>query len=356
MRSYAKLNREIAKRYEQWLIIQHYSTGTKYVYKQSMRLFIDFMDGKSIVRVTHLDVRRFMLFLAENGVSIICARKHLQGLRRFYDFLNLGGVVNYVAPRLVTIRSTPRKMPQHLSEIEVRRLLAAARTHREKALVEFLYGTGCRLSEVRCLRVQDVDLDARTARVTGKYDKTRVVLLTASGADSVRKYIGTRQVGYIFQQDYPTQSGGLTNNHGGWEAKWTDWESGSGKRMKKYLGRVSSVSYEKAKAAFDALIAGSRMDRPKRKEPLTPTSIGIILRRLACRAGLTRATAHMLRHSFAKHMYENGADLTTIQILLGHVRIETTAHYAQTSAFKLVDVFERCHPLGVHHVSAAQQN
>jgi site-specific recombinase XerD len=347
MRSYAALNRQIAKRYFQWLVIQHYCKSTRYNYEQTIRLFLDFLGTACLTQVTHLEIRKFMLHLAESGVSIISARKHLLSLRRLYDFLNLGGLVNYTAPRLVIIRRTPYKVPLHLSETEVSRLIAAAQTPRERALVEVFYGTGCRMSEIRCLKVQDVDLKARTARVTGKFDKTRVVLLTRSSADAMRTYIGKRQVGYVFQQDYPDQKGTLAINHGAWEGRWWDHKFTPPRYRVKYLGSTAIFSREKAKAAFELLLKDFVLIRPKRNLPLTSTTIGNILRELARRAGLCRATAHMLRHTFARHLYDNGAELSAIQTLLGHVLIETTLRYTRTtSPFKLVDIFERCHPLG----------
>jgi site-specific recombinase XerD len=350
MRSHARSNLEVAKRYRQWLFVQHYCRGTKYVYMQSVRMFRQFLRDKSFASVTHLEVRKFMLFLAESGVSITSARRHLGALRRFYDFLNLGGLVSYVAPRLVSIRVTARKIPMHLSEGEMLRLIAAARTPRERALIEFFYGTGCRLSEVTGLRVQDIDLEARTARVTGKYGKTRVVLFTHSAERALRAYIGERKVGYVFQQDYPPQKLAIYDNGGGWAAQWTDFsKTGSARFNSKYLGRVSKVSREEAMSRLKALVSISQLDRPKPPTPLTPMTVGLILRRLGWRAGLARSNAHMIRHSFASHLYENGADLTTIQTLLGHARIETTAHYARVSAFRLVDIFEKCHPLGENH-------
>src|SRR6185437_3977092 len=98
-------------RFDEWLILQHYSKSTNYVYRQSVHLFVEFLRDKAATKVTHIDVRRFMLYLAENRFSIFSACRHLQGIRRFYDFLNLGGLVSYVAPRLVAIRSLPPKIP-----------------------------------------------------------------------------------------------------------------------------------------------------------------------------------------------------------------------------------------------------
>ena len=297
-----------------------------------------------------------MLHLSELGVSLNTARNHLQSLRRFYDFLNLGGLVNYVAPRLMSIRQTVHKIPSHLSEEEMRRLIGAAETLREKALVEFFYGTGCRNSEVRNLRIQDVDLKARNARITGKFGKTRIVLLTKSAADALRNYLGDRKIGYVFQQDYRLQKGTLTNANGVWIARWVDYENTTPGYTYtcKYLGSAARISPERAKAKFDELTREVCLARPKRNAPLSPMTLLNIIRRLGHRAGLARTTVHMIRHSFTTHLYEHGADLMALQTLLGHATIQATANYARTSPFKLADTFERCHPLGVLHVKATK--
>jgi site-specific recombinase XerD len=352
LRSYAKLNGRIVKRYEQWMLVQHYTASTKYLYNQTIRLFLGFLKKQSLISVTHSDIRQFLVYLSEIGVSLTTARKHLLGLRKFYDFLTLGGLVNYAAPRLVSVRATPKKTPAHLSEEEIRRLIEATRTLREKALVEFFYATGCRMSEVRNLRVQDIDFGNRHARVTGKYGKTRVVLLTPSAAEALRDYVGERTIGFVFQQDYPLQTGSISNSHGAWMARWTEYDltKHDARVIRKYLGSANLISRERAIAKFNDVIAGAHLARPKRNAPLTSTSVGSVLRRIAHRAGITRATAHMYRHSFATHLYEHGADLLAIQTLLGHVRMETTVNYAKSSAFKLTETYDRCHPLGALHV------
>lgn len=351
MQSAARFNRRVANRYEQWMVIQHYTTQTKALYRQTIGLFLDFLKDKSLARVTHYDIRNFIAKLSENGTSINCARRHVAALRRFYDFLNLGGVVSYVAPRMLIVRQTPKKTPPHLSEEEMKRLIAAAQTPRERALIEFFYGTGCRMGEVRRLRVEELDLRHRTARVTGKFGKSRVVLMTESAADALHEYIGKRNTGYVFQQDRPLQKGYLGACNGVWTARWRDYGKPGHPKLQKYIGSTHIISYERAKEAFDRLRKeiGPGLSRPKSTEPLTPTAVGVIIRRMSSRAGLSRAHPHMIRHSFATHLYENGADLMALQTLMGHVDISTTATYARVSAFKLVDTFERCHPLGAQH-------
>lgn len=351
MQSAAKFNRRVANRYEQWMVIQHYTTQTKANYRQTIRLFLDFLKDKSLTRVTHYDIRNFIAKLSENGISINCARRHVAALRRFYDFLNLGGVVSYVAPRLLIVRQTPKKTPPHLSEEEMQRMIAAAQTRRERALIEFFYGTGCRMGEVRRLRVEELDLRHRTARVTGKFGKSRVVLMTESAADALRDYVGNRKTGYVFQQDRPPQRGCLAAYNGAWTARWRDYSKPGYPKIQRYIGSAHIISFERAKEAFDRLRKeiGPGLSRPKSTEPLTQTAVGTIIRCMGSRAGLSRAHPHMIRHSFATHLYENGADLLALQTLMGHVDISTTATYARVSAFKLVDTFERCHPLGSQH-------
>jgi integrase/recombinase XerD len=350
MHSYAGLNRKLEGRYKQWMVIQHYSVGTQYSYKQSVRLFVEFLRHKSITDVTHLDVRRFLLHMSEEGASLITVRRHLQTLRQFYDFLNLGGLVNYVPARMIRIRPDVPKPPRHLSEDEMRRLIAAAQSLRDRAMVEFMYSTGARMTETRTANVQDLNLEARTARLTGKYGKTRVVLLTESAADALRRYLNGRNEGYVFQQNYPIQTGSLTSSGGVWVGRWNEYDAQKPtyRVRRKYLGNSRVVSYDCAKAIFNELIAGSRLNRPKPDRPLAAQTILLVLRKLGRKCGVKYINAHMLRHTFATHLYENGADLISIQTLLGHAELHTTSVYARPSAFRLVEAFERAHPGGVY--------
>jgi integrase len=154
------------------------------------------------------------------------------------DFLHLGGMVSYVSPRLVKMRDAPRKIPRTLSEFEVRQFLAAAYTLREIALVEFLYGTGCRVSEVSSLRLENIDFEARTARVSGKDRHGRVVLITERAASALQAYIGKRREGYVFQSDMPVQKLCVAKCNGQFIGQWKDYR-GPGTRyvsMSKYLG------------------------------------------------------------------------------------------------------------------------
>jgi site-specific recombinase XerD len=252
----------------------------------------------------------------------------------------------------VSILQTPVKTQMHLSEKEIRRLLAAADTPRQKALPEFFCGTGSRLGEVLRVRVTDLDLRSRTARVTGKYRKTRVVLLTQRAADALRDYIGDRRAGYVFQQEYPPATCSIYVQEKEWNAEWRD----RGKQKNKYLCAVSKISGETAERALAEIMKTVPPGRKPKNGPPTPATLGKVVRQPGHEAGLPRAHSYMLRRTFATHPHENGADLTAIQKKLGHARIETTAKCANLSAFRLVDVFENCPPFGEFHAKGSRKH
>jgi site-specific recombinase XerD len=348
MRSYAAFNEEVVKRYEEWLLIQHYTPRTKQCYRRMVRTFVDYLKEKSIASVTHLDVRSYIAYLSKQGTSWSTSFDNLQVLRRFYDFLHLGGMVDYVAPRLVKMRDAPRKIPRTLSEFEVRKFLAAAYTLREKAIAEFLYGTGCRVSEAISLRVENVDFEARTARVSGKNPHGRIILFTERAACALRAYIGSRKDGYLFQSDSPVQRLCVKKCNGHWMGEWKDYV-GPGTRYVascKYLGSARRVSYQEAKAKLEDLTKSANLIRPKGDGPLSTNAIRTALLHIGLRSGMKNITPHMFRHSFATHMLDHGADLMVLQALLGHAFVQTTANYAHLSRQRLLSTFDRCHPVG----------
>jgi site-specific recombinase XerD len=348
MRSYAAFNEEVLRRYAEWMVVQHYTARTKQVYWRKATQFIDYLKDKSLASVTHLDIRKYIVHLSEEGASLSNAYDHLQVLRRFYDFLNLGGLVSYVAPRLVRMRDAPRKIPRTLSEHEVRRFLAAAFTLREKALVEFLYGTGCRVCEVISLRVENIDFDSGTARVLGKGMRGRIVLVTERALGALRNYVADRKSGYVFQEDRRVQKAALSKCNGHWIGAWKDYR-GPGRRyvlMTKYLGSSRLISYEEAKSRLENLTRGVNFVRPKTDDPLSTNAIRTLLDRIGRRTGLKHVSPHRFRHSFATHLLDHGADLAVVQALLGHAYIQTTAIYTHVSRERLVETFRRCHPGG----------
>ncbi len=221
-------------------------------------------------------------------------RRKLSALRTFYGYLKMIGRRENNPALEVPSPKIGRSLPKALSEAEVDRLLAttiAGRSDalrlRDRALLEVLYGSGVRRSELIGLNLEDVDLDRRQMRVVGgKGNKDRTVLLTEAAADAMRLYLGQRAR----------------------TAEPAFFLSRNGRRLS------DSMLYK----VFRAFVAISGID---------PT-----------------ATPHTMRHSFATHLYENGADLLTIKELLGHESLATTQVYTKVSVQRLREQFDRSHP------------
>ena len=168
MLSGAALNEELAARYARWLIVQNYSAGTRDIYCRSVRHFTTFMGSTIVTQSGHFDVREFLAARAMTKPPSTNLRNELYALRVYFDFLNMGGLVKSVIPRFVNVRRHPPRNPLVLTEEQIHRLLAASKNPRERALIEILYGSGCRTGEARTMRVEDLDLAALRIRVTGR--------------------------------------------------------------------------------------------------------------------------------------------------------------------------------------------
>jgi site-specific recombinase XerD len=349
MRSCAHHNRQLVRRYEDWMTALHYVQTTKTYYRKVLVKFNLFMGKKSITNVTHLEIRAFLTHVSNYGATLETTYRYLGVLRRFYDFLNLGGVVSYVAPRLVRIKRTKRIDLPMLTEPEVKRLIAATKTKRERALLEFAYSTGCRVSEMTHLRVENIDFEDRSVRVRGKFNKTRIAFLTPSASAALRAYIQDRKSGYVFQEDRRQQHAGISADDGYWVARWIDYGQkfpcGKYQQRRLNLGRVDSVSRQTAREKLTELLAGANLTRPQPDRPLTTALLVYILANIGQRAGLKNVGIHMIRRSFATHLYDHGVNVEIIQKLLGHVYLGTTLGYTRLSRTHMARAIDQNHPL-----------
>jgi site-specific recombinase XerD len=297
------------------------------------------------------------------------------------------------------------------------------------ALLEFMWSTGCRVSEVVSARVEHINWELRTLKVLGKGDKERLVGLSAKAADTLRAYlkefphIGPR--GFLFRRVMPEQKGGIQLQQGRtWVAFWREdrkqpdgtikrvlrGKSVGGFRPRKRTGpkpdpmftlaaslRESGSSwkeiyaavspsagltekqkinlqnivryrikqakreppkapdliatYDEAREKAQQLVSECREDSPHvlahdldPNAPINARSVRLILGDLGLKAGVGKVNPHMLRHSFATHLLEGGADLRAIQELLGHVSILTTQIYTHCSSVHLRKALEKAHP------------
>ena len=266
-------------------------------------------------------IRRFVGELHHRGQSRATAARKLAAVRTFLRYLRRESLIDDDPGALVPTPKREVRMPAHLSEDEMTALIAAAAQstplgRRDRAILELFYASGLRLSEVAGLDLEDVNLGARMARVLGKGGKQRLVPFNTSTATALRAYLNDREA--------------LVRGQEGQEGR--EGQGGRGQNA----GRSSPSSFSRLR---DPLFVNYRGGR------LTARSIDRLVRRyVAASSARTGISPHALRHSFATHLLQRGADLRAIQELLGHARLSTTERYTHVNAAQLLDVYRKSHP------------
>ena len=336
-------NSQLAHKFGEWLVAQRFSRTAHQAYTKVALGFCHFI-GKRHVRTTnHLDVRFFLIDLMKRDLTVDGFNRHLYALRRFFDFLYMGGVVDAVAPRLVRGRRRDRPLPAVVSVADVGRLVKAAGSVRNQTMIELLYSTGCRVGELVRIRVEDVDRSRRTIQVTGK-GKERTVFFGSRAARLVRKLLRGRRKGPLFLPELLKQTGCIHADNGVWRLHWRDYSGGTVHAYKTstYLG--INLTLRQAKLRAKQLVPKSKLVCPPQYRHLQRQAVTRVLRYAALRAGLARTTPHMIRHSFATHLLQHGADIRHIQGLLGHTSLITTQIYTRVVNTELAKVHRRFHP------------
>lgn len=339
------LNIELASRYARWLVAQKYALCSRVQYSRAVREYAAFLGKKPFTKSTHFDCQEYLAERAKQGASHRTLRGLLFSLRIFFDFLNLGGLVMWVGPRLVRPRPLKPVLPKVLTKEQITRLFAGTRTQFERAVLETLYGTGCRTGELRTMRIEDVDFSQKRIRVRGKRGD-RFVKFTGRVLRSIRRYLGGRTSGYIFAQNRPMQQiQPRRTSSGAWVCNWRVFDE-DGIREKFGGGFVKAsknFSYQQAVIHFAKLASRDRIHRPLGLQPISMGLIDRTVRQVGLRTGI-RVFPYCLRHSFATHFLDNGADVRVVQELLGHANICSTQVYAHVSKRLADQTFRKYHP------------
>jgi integrase/recombinase XerC len=299
------------------------SPHTVRAYESDLTQFIGFAAAqadlkKRDLQPAHLDraaLRGFLADLHKQGLSRASAARKLAAVRTFLRYLRREELIADDPGGLVATPKRDIRMPAHLSEGEMTALLDApagdtALSRRDRAILELFYASGLRLGELTGLDVEDVNLSAKMVRVLGKGGKERVVPFNGSTAKAIRAYLSDREalVAGAAAEPYRTTS----STRGQMDRR--------GRRR-------------------DPLFVNYRGGR------LTVRSVDRLVRRYvaasSARAGIS---PHALRHSFATHLLQRGADLRAIQELLGHARLSTTQRYTHVNAAQLLEVYRKSHP------------
>ncbi|MDB5309087.1 MAG: xerD 5 [Gemmataceae bacterium] len=245
------------------------------------------------------DLARYLAFLHDEQLAPPSIARHLVSLKMFYRFLRLEERADAAAVDLLGSPKLWERVPQVLSPTAVEELLNAPQPGdrfflRDRAVLETLYATGCRASEVVGLKVADVYLDAAFCKCTGKGSKQRVVPLGRPAVAAIRAYLAE--------------------------------------------GRTVAPAADTGPANVFVSKSG---------RPLTRIFLWALVKKYCKRAGLPATVSpHTLRHSFATHVLAGGADLRTVQELLGHASIQTTQHYTHVDRDRLKAMHRLFHPRG----------
>jgi integrase/recombinase XerD len=277
------------------LLAARRSPRTVDAYRRDLAALTAFRGGP-VNEATVLELERWLAQMRADGLARSTAARRVAAVRAFFRHQVLVGQRDDNPAAELRLPRRARTLPRTLSPAESERLIDAAtgvtpRTLRDRALVELLYGAGLRVSEALRLERASVDLDARIVRVLGKGDKERIVPLGRPAAEAVRRYLA--------------------------------------------LGRPHIDRRHRPELFLNA-----------RGGVLTRAGAFFILRRLAEKAGLEpgRVHPHLLRHSFATHLLEGGADLRSVQEMLGHADLSTTERYTHVSDRRRRETYFRAHP------------
>lgn len=276
------------------------SANTRQAYERDLRLFcktLGFKNSDALVNVSREQITGYMTQLKEKGLAAATIARKLAAIKAFYRFMTAEGYMDANPAEVVEAGTKGIKLPRVLSEDEVVRLLnqpdiTSAEGFRDRTMLEVLYATGMRVSELINLTLERVDLNMKYIIAFGKGSKERIVPLGSVAAEFLQQYL---------EKVRP------------------------------------KLTHEDKNTNIVFLAFGGH--------ELTRQRFWQIIRAYGRKANINKAlTPHILRHSFATHLLDNGADLRSVQELLGHSDISTTQIYTHLTNKRLRDIYAKAHP------------
>jgi len=282
--------------YDHLIAEKNLSENSLKSYSRDMEQFTDYINKEGVVSLSDIDnliVRGFLYHLADAGTGNNSVGRKLSTLRGFFRFLCREGLLDANPAEQVHAPKKEQRLPRFIREDEMEALIkemdhwSDSRGIRDRAVFYLLYSAGIRVSELTGLAIRDVDFFSNTIKVKGKGRKERIVPVGSKAMSALKQYFEIRQ------------------------------------------GKDSS------KVVF----------LNSKNTPLLPRAVRYLLDKLFIRlSSFRKISPHMLRHSFATHMLDNGADLRSVQELLGHASLSTTQIYTHVSKKRLKEIYDRCHP------------
>jgi integrase/recombinase XerD len=347
-------NDQLIERFGRWLQVCGKAENTRVNYVLAAKQFSKFLVNKPLTAATKEDVRAWIFSLYTKPLAATTMQHRLDSIRALFDCLQLGGQVRAAVPRFVLRRKLPKRLPHAISEEEIERLIAAARTPRERALIELGYASALRISELAHLNVEDLNLRARSLIVRrGKGGDDRIGLFGKQAADALREYLGERQSGPLFvaQPRIETQQGGVTRGkYGDWWGQCRELDATGKKRVMRSirLGDYEIGTRERAREALKNYL-DYKLTRSVRPAPTRRVVVRSLYRdivKVAKRAGIPGMHPHVLRHSCATHCLNRGMDIRFLQDLLGHTSLMATQKYLHLATANLKKIHDKFFPRG----------
>jgi len=251
-----------------------------------------------LVRAGRADIMDYIAWRVEGGAKPRSTARQLSSFRRFYRYLLREGVIREDPTVNIAMPKIGRSLPQSLTESDVESLLAAPKVveplgHRDRTMLEVLYATGVRVSELINLRLKQINLNQGVVRIVGKGDRERLIPLGDEAQDWIREFV-------------------------------------DGPRSEILLERQTEYLFP-----------------TRRGDRMTRQAFWHIIKRYARKAGISKKLSpHTVRHAFATHLLNNGADLRVVQLLLGHSDVSTTQIYTHVARERMKELHGRHHPRG----------
>ncbi|MGM0441881.1 MAG: site-specific tyrosine recombinase XerD [Elusimicrobiota bacterium] len=266
-----------------------YSKNTVKAYRRDLRDFFNYLEKENIPagKVKRNHIMDFLINIRADLTSTTIARK-LASLKSFFKFLLIDDIVDNNPAVDIETPNLSQKLPTVLTEHETENLIQAAGNTRDRLILELLYATGMRVTELINLKLSDVDLNRGWIKIMGKGKKQRFVPIDKRMVKKIKNFVGENEL-----------------------------------KPKHYL-------------------FSKRGSKPLKRE-----TIWKIVKKISQKTGIKKTvTPHTLRHTFATHLLEHGADLRSIQVLLGHSSIDTTQIYTHVNRKNMKDMHKKYHPRG----------
>ncbi len=276
----------------------HLATNSVVAYRRDLRRFYEWLGNRQVAKLTIKDLADYAGWLHDQNLAPASLARHLVSLKLFFRYLQLEGILSDNLAELLGSQKLWQRVPEVLGPQVLERMLEGPAVgsscwRRDRALLELLYASGCRASELSNMQLRDVNLDEGHCLCHGKGDKQRIVPLGRRAIDALRQYL----------------------------------------------------EHERPKLAAMSMLPPAWVILSRRGQRLRRERIWEIVKRYAVAAGAPESVGpHTLRHTFATHLLAGGADLRQVQEMLGHASIATTQIYTHVDPTRLKAVHKQFHP------------